>query len=257
MCPGENRSSGVMHEAFIVIKSAAGDMGSRPLNGPFASPDLTVGADGRPRAVVWNLGNREASGVVIEFATLAAGLAMRPEHVKPLGQCLANIPSANSVTVTCPNIWQRGSQADVLLVTAYHPTLDPIKAAVDPKADRHHGQMNYPWAGHYEGRCSGADGLKLAVQIRPANGRLFRVKLFIETNGRLPSNPQIDRVMAPNGATFRWQEHYHHAYTKEDWYLVMLDNARMSVRCLGRVTDGSDRGDSDLSGAVERIVGRE
>jgi hypothetical protein len=240
-----------MHETYLVIKAAPSDLGSRPLSGPFATPDLTVGPDGRPRAVVWNLGTREVTGVVTEFACVSAGLAVRPENIRVIGQGNhAIIPANSSVTVTCTSVWQRSSSADILLATAYHPAQDQVKAAYDPLADRHTGQMNYAWAGSYEGRFGGQGGLKVAVQIRPANNRLFRVKVFVEINGRLPSNPQVDRVMAPNGATFRWQEHY--SYKKEDWDMLMHDNMRMTVRCRSRYLDDSGRTEPDLAGMVER-----
>jgi hypothetical protein len=240
-----------MHETFLVIKAAPTDQGSRPLNGPFASADLSVGPDGRPRAVIWNLGTREVTGVVTEFAAVPAGLAVRPENARPVGVGNPAIIPANScVAVNCTSVWQRTSSADILIVTACHPVQDPLKTPCDPLADRHVGQMNYAWAGSYEGRLAAPSSLKVAVQIRPANNKLFRVKVFIEQNGRLPSNPQVDRTMAPGGVTFRWQEHL--SFKKEDWDMAMQDNIRVKLRCRSRYLDESGRTDPELTGVLER-----
>lgn len=238
------------HETFLVIKTAPGDMGSRPLNGPFVSPDITVGADGRPRVVLWNLGTREVTNVVTEFASIPAGMPVAVEHQKIVGHGNpAIIPANSSVTVTCTSIWPRLNTADVLVVTASHDQ-DLVKAVCDPLADRHVGQMNYAWAGTFEGKCDGSMLQKVAVQIRPANRGLYRVKLFTAVGTRLPSNPQIDRTMAPNGAGFRWMETY--PGRKEIWDLTMLDNQRVTVVGRTRFTDEAGRPDEELKGLMLR-----
>jgi hypothetical protein len=251
MCPVERRpNERAMHETFLVIRATPADMGSRPLAGPFATPDLTVGPDGRPRAVIWNLGTRAVEGVQTEFIAVPAGLPVRPENGKLIGMGNpANIPANSSVAVTCMALWPRMSSADVLLVTAYHPDLDPVKAALDPMADRHVGQMNYAWAGTFEGRCGGNAGFKVRVEIRPANKGLYRVKLFQSIDGRMPSHPQVDRIMAPNGVSFRWLEVANNR--RDDWEMVMVDNTRVSIRCRTRMLDGSAK-DAEVSGAMER-----
>lgn len=253
MSPVERRPhERAMHETYLVIRAVPTDMGSRPLSGPFASPDVTVGADGRPRAVVWNLGTREVQGVVTEFASVPAGQPITAATRKVIGMGNpANIPANSCVTVTCNSIWPRMTSADVLLVTAFHPELDPVKSAYDPLNDRHCGQMNYPWAGRFEGKAAGPGGMKLAVEIRPANQGLFRVRLFQQVNNRLPTNPQIDRTMAPTGVVFRWQQSY--PGRKEDWELTMLDNQRMAIRCRDRMADANARSDQELTGIVARV----
>lgn len=249
MCALERRlNERAMHETFLVIKTVPNDMGNRPVSGPFTSPDLTVGPDGRPRAVVWNLGTREVKGVITEFATIPAGMPIHPNHKKVIGHSnLANISANGSVQVTCNAIWPRSSHADVLIATAYHPDLDPVKQPCDPLTDRHVGQMTYAWAGTFEGICNGT---KVNVQIRPANQGLYRLKAFVAVGGRLPSNPQVDRTMAPTGQVFRWQQTY--SFKKEDWELVMLDNQRVSARCRSRYTDQSGRTDPELNGNLTR-----
>ena len=252
MCPVERRpNERAMHETFLVIRTGSADMGSRPLTGPFATPDVTVGQDGRPRAVVWNLGTRAVEGVVTEFLCVPAGMPLKPENGKLIGMGnLANIPANSSVMVTCTSIWPRSSMADVLLVRAFHPTLDPLKSGFDPQADRHVGQMNYAWAGAFEGRCGGASGVKVRVEIRPANKGLYRVKLFHSIEGRMPGYPQVDRIMAPNGIQFRWLEIA--SAKRDDFEMLIQSNERMSMTLKTRFTDGTGRPDAVMTGMLER-----
>jgi hypothetical protein len=239
-----------MHETFLVIKANAADMGSRPLTGPFATSDIAVGPEGRPRAVVWNLGTRPVDGVLTDFHAVPAGQPVRAQNARLIGPGnVANIPANSCVTVTCTAVWPRTNWADVLLVTAYHPDQDPIKAACDPHADRHVGQMSYAWAGTYEGKLGGAVGAKVKVEIRPANRGLFRVRLFQAIEGRLPSNPQVDRIMAPNGAQFRWLEVT--GTRKDDYELLVQDNQRMALRLRSKLLDGTNKLE-EATGAVER-----
>lgn len=253
MSPVERRpNERAMHETYLVVKAGANDMGSRPLTGSFASQDVTVGPDGRPRAVVWNLGTREVRGVTTEFAYIPAGMPVHPDNKKVIGYGNpANINTNSNVMVTCTSIWPRTSHADVLLVTAWHDT-DPVKAACDPMTDRHVGQMNYPWAGTFEGVCPGPNGGKLSLQIRPANQGLYRVKVFLAENGRLPTNPQVDRTMAPTAATFRWLQSY--SFKREDWEFSMLDNNRVSVKGKVKFTDSSGRQPFELTGTLTRSM---
>ena len=252
MSPVERRpNERAMHEVYLVVKAAPGDMGSRPLQGPFASPDVTVGLDGRPRAVVWNLGTREVAGVVTEFATVPAGMPVRSENMKVIGYGnSAIIPANSSVTVTCTSIWPRMSSADVLLVTVCHPDLDPIRAAGDPLVDRHVAQMNYAWAGRYEGKLGGSSPCKVAIEIRPANKGLYRVRFFQAIEGRMPSNPQVDRIMAPNGHTFRWLETL--TSRKELYDLTIQDNQSMTLKVKTRLLEEPGKPDLEQTGLVER-----
>jgi hypothetical protein len=251
MSPVDRRpNEWAMHECFLVIRTSPADMGARPLTGSFISPDITVGADGRPRAVVWNLGHREVEGVVTEFAYVPAGLPVRAEHARPIGRGgIAFIPAGSSVTVTCQEPWQRTSSADVLLVTAFHPELDPVKVSCDPLADRHVGQMSYAWAGDYEGRF-GPAGTKVVVQIRPASRGIYRVRLFQAEDGRLPSHPQVDRLMAPSGATFRWLEVV--GSQRELWELTMRDNRRVTIAHRAPYRDPGGQPEAVQTGLIER-----
>lgn len=234
MCSAERRSyERAMNECFLVIKSSAADMGDRPLSAPFTSPDVKVGPDGRPRAVIWNLGNREVQGVITEFIAFSAGRPIHSDRKQVIGYGNpATIPAHGSVQVTCTGVWQRGNRADVLMAMVYQPELDPIRTPCDPMADRHVGQMCYPWVGHFEGMLGGTSGEKIAVHVTSSNQGLFKVRVFCASNGRLPTHPQVDRVMAPHGHRFRWQESY--PARKEDWELVVIDNQRMSIRCKKR-----------------------
>jgi hypothetical protein len=220
-----------------LLKARPGDTGVRPLAAPFASPDITVGPDGRPRAVVWNLGFREVTAAT-EFYAVPAGLPVEAEHARLVGVGNpAIIGPGQAVSVRCTQVWLRG-QADVLLVMAFHPDLDPVRRPFDAPADRHVGQMNYPWVGTYEG--SVADR-RVRVEIRPAPQGLFRLKLF-EDDARFP---RCDRVMKPNGHRFRWLEVEVDARLLFD--LTLVDNNRMTLSVGPRTA-------APESGAVTRVV---
>lgn len=239
------------HESFLVVRSAPDDMGSRPLSAPFASPEIQVGIDGRPSARVWNLGTREVHGVNTEFYSVPAGLPLSVENVQLIGLGnVAIIPAGQGITITCNQVWRRMSHADVLLVMAFHPELDPVNVPCDALRDRHVGQMNYPWAGNFGGRY-GPDQLRIRMEVRAANQGLFRVKLFEEVNGRMPTFPKCDRIMKPNGHTFRWMEV--ESNRKDLYDLVMLDNERMSFRLGSRPLDEPQASMQESTGMMERI----
>lgn len=234
-----------------MVRSAAEDMGSRPLATPFATPHLQVGGDGRPRATVWNLGTREVEGVITEFYCVPAGLPVTAENAQLIGVGnVAIIPPGQSITVTCNQLWRHATHADVLLVMAFHSEMDPVKLPFDAMRDRHVGQMNYPWAGIFEGRY-GPEELRIRLEVRPANQGLFRVKLFEEVNGRMPSFPKCDRIMRPNGHTLRWMEVENNR--KELYDLVVQENDRLSFRLGTRPLDQPQAPMQETSGMIERI----
>lgn len=184
--------------SYLILRARPGDTGDRPLAAPFASPDIMVGPDGRPQAVVWNLGFREVTATT-EFYVVPAGLPVAPENARLLGVGNpAIIEPGRSVQVRCNRAWS-GGQADVLLVMAFHPDLDPVVRPFDPQADRHVGQMNYPWVGTFAGRLGER---RVRVEIRPALQGLYRLRLYENGAGF----PRCDRVMKPNGHRFHWLE---------------------------------------------------
>lgn len=236
------------HETFLVVKAGPNDMGNRPLATPFASPDLQVGADGRPRATIWNLGTREVTGVTTEFYSFPAGLPVIPENAQLIGVGNpAIIPAGESITITCGQVWRRMNHVDILLVMAYHPELDPVKFPCDAIRDRHVGQMNYPWAGNFEGKYGSQ---KVRLELRPANQGLYRVKLYEEAGGRMATIPKCERIMKPNQHTFRWMEV--DANRKDLYDLVMLDNSRLSFRLASQPLDQPAAPVQELEGILER-----
>ncbi|MGE5675264.1 MAG: hypothetical protein ACM3XM_15550 [Mycobacterium leprae] len=240
-----------MHDVFLVVRSSPADMGSRPLTGSFVTPDLTVGPDGHPRVLVWNLGTREASGVIAEFASVPAGSGVSADHVQFIGRSVPGIiPARSSVTLNCQSIWPRATTGDVLLVSVSQPEQDPVKTPWDAMNDRHVGQMNYAWGGQYAGAWQDPTGTRLFLEVRPANKGLFRVKVYVSVGGRLPSNPQPDRIMAPNGQQFRWLETT--ATRKELWELIALDNRRLTIRRQTRFLDEPGRTEEQVVGTLER-----
>lgn len=202
---------------FLVLRSRPGDSGARPLAAPFASPDITVGPDGRPRAVVYNLGSREVLAST-EFYSVPAGLPVTAENARLVGTGNpAIIRPGEAVTVHCTEPWLH-RQADVLIVMTFHRELDPVSRPFDALADRHVGQMNYAWVGTYAGSLPDVD---VRVEIRPAPQGLFRLKLLQEG----ARYPRCDRIMKPQGHRFHWMEA--EGDLRVFFNLTVLDNDRM------------------------------
>ena len=230
------RTSETRHPAYLVLKARPGDTGARPLAAPFASPEITVGPDGRPRVLVWNLGLREVTAVT-EFHAIPAGLPVRSEHARPVGAGNpAIIGPGQAVVVTCNGVWS--GPADVLIVMAYHPELDPVQRPFDAQADRHVGQMNYPWVGAFVGRVGERP---VRVEIRPAPQGLYRVRLY-EGDDR---HPRCDRIMKPHGHTFRWLEVEGDARLLFE--LALVENDRMTLGV-------GPRGGDPESGLLDRVA---
>ncbi|BAD41883.1 hypothetical protein [Symbiobacterium thermophilum] len=222
---------------FLVLRSRPGDSGARPLAAPFASPDITVGPDGRPRAVVLNLGSREVVAST-EFYSVPAGLPVTAENARLVGTGNpAIIRPGEAVTVSCNEPWLN-RQADVLVVMAFHPELDPVARPFDVLADRHVGQMNYAWVGTYAGSLPDGD---VRVEIRPAPQGLFRLKLYQE--GAL--YPRCDRIMKPHGHRFHWMEVEGDLRMLFD--LAVVDNNRLTLGV-------GPRGGSPRSGLLTRVT---
>ncbi len=231
------RERRVNRPAFLLLRSRPGDAGVRPLAAPFASPDITVGPDGRPRAVVCNLGSREVVATT-EFYSVPAGLPVTAENARLVGTGNpAIIGPGQAVTVSCSEVWLH-RQADVLVVMTFHPELDPVSRPFDALADRHVGQMNYAWVGTYAGRLPDGD---VRVEIRPAPQGLFRLKLFQE-GARFP---RCDRVMKPQGHRFYWMEVEGSLRMLFD--LTVVDNNRMTLGV-------GPRGAPPRSGLLTRVT---
>lgn len=222
---------------FLLLRSRPGDSGSRPLAAPFASPDITVGPDGRPRAVVFNLGLREVVATT-EFYCVPAGLPVTAENAQLVGTGNpAIIRPGEAVMVSCTEPWLR-RQADVLVVMAFHPELDPVARPFDVLGDRHVGQMNYAWVGTYAGSLP--DG-EMRVEIRPAPQGLFRLKLSVEGAWY----PRCDRVMKPHGHRFYWMEVQGDMRLFFD--LTVVDNDRLTLGV-------GPRGSPPKSGLLTRVI---
>lgn len=239
------------HACFLLIKAQPGDQGVRPVPAPFATAAITEQEDGRPQVLVWNLGARTAEGVVTEFYTIPAGRPVDRGHAALIGLGKpAIIPAGQAVPVTCTEPWRRTSPADVLLVMAYHPTQDPLIRPFDAMADRHVGQMNYPWAGRYEGHLGQEEPRRVVIDLRPASQRLFRLRLFEEADGRMGTYPRCDRVMKPNGHAFRWLEAEGEGRVLFD--LVLRDNDRLQLSVQAR-----EGGAGPESGLLTRVFSPE
>jgi hypothetical protein len=144
---------------FLLIQSAVGDFGARPLPSGavfWESPAVwTVGSQGvnqpvpgEPTAVfarVANLGREQANGVVVRFWWADPSLAITESTAHEIGMGFTNIPAGQSRVVQCPQAWvpvvENGGH-ECLLAEAFVPHFDPLTAPMDPVLDRHVGQKN-------------------------------------------------------------------------------------------------------------------
>ncbi len=144
---------------WIVVRYAAGDIGTRPLaTGAvfWESPDVWVvsshgvnepvpGEANQVFARITNYGLQQANGVVVKFWWANPSVAITEASANLIGIGFVNIPSLRSVVLECPKPWipiEENGGHECLLAEAYVPGLDPLSSPMDPVVDRHVGQKN-------------------------------------------------------------------------------------------------------------------
>ncbi len=162
-----------MYLPFLFLRANAGDLGARPVVGPFwESPDilLLAGVDpsvapavpsslgqsalaGKPNTLyahVWNFGIAQAPNVVVEFYWCDPTLGIGPSSANVIGQTMVSLGARGSgrahAVVKCPVGWVPtfvNGGHECLVVRVWEETSDGLGTPPwDAALNRHVGQRN-------------------------------------------------------------------------------------------------------------------
>jgi hypothetical protein len=168
--PGQR---GDLYLPFLFMRANAGDLGARPVVGPFwESPDILVAAGvdpsvappvpsalgetalaGAPNTVyahVWNFGLSQAPNVVVEFWWCDPTLGIGPSGAHLIGQTMVAVGARGSArshaVVKCPTAWVPtfvNGGHECLVVRMWDETSDGLGTPPwDAALNRHVGQRN-------------------------------------------------------------------------------------------------------------------
>jgi hypothetical protein len=200
---------GPHYTPWLVVRYAAGDVGTRPLPGGtvfWESPDVWVdsslgqdqpvpGEANTVRARVSNLGLEDANGVFVKFWWANPSLAITEATANLIGIGSANITAGSTAVVTCPNPWvpviENGGH-ECLLAEAYLPVLDALTSPMDPVDDRHVGQKN-------EQLVIVGKGQHMIVNLQAANVSGFAQALSFEVQPLPPL--QLSKLLSARART--------------------------------------------------------
>jgi hypothetical protein len=164
---------GDLYLPYLLMRANAGDLGARPVVGPFwESPDILLLADvdpasappvppelgqtalaGRPNTLyahVWNFGHAAAPSVVVEFYWCDPTLGIGPAGAHLVGVTTVSLGARGSgrahAVVTCPQAWfptfVNGGH-ECLVVRVWDETSDGLGTAPwDAALNRHVAQRN-------------------------------------------------------------------------------------------------------------------
>jgi hypothetical protein len=202
------RETHVRYTPWLVVRSANGDQGSRPLPAGsvhWESPDVWVesrlgvnqpipGEDNQLFARVSNLGLQDATGVIVRFWVAFPSLAIVAPQLIATGY--ANIQSRDSAVIECPIKWipdvaNGGHQC--LIVEAFIPAFDDLTAPLDSFDDRHVGQKN-------EQLVMLPPGQFFSTRVQAANAMSFPQELTFEVQPLRPAAvPELLRASVTLG----------------------------------------------------------
>jgi hypothetical protein len=158
--PRGKDGDGPHYSTWLLIRSNAGDTGSRPLlpgSVFWESPDVwTVGSLGVNRPVVnettqvfarvTNRGMAPATPVTIKYWWADPSVAITQDPTKLIGEITgALIPANSSLVFQCPSDWvpiEANSGHECIIVEAFIPWFEGLTDPMRPAADRHVGQKN-------------------------------------------------------------------------------------------------------------------
>jgi hypothetical protein len=158
---------------FLFMRANPGDLGSRPVIGPFwESPDIFIvpgvppstapdvpqqlgqtalaGVDNTVYAHVWNFGHGKASEVIVEFFWCNPALGIGPGSATRIGEAVVSLGARGShdshKVVKCPAPWRAtfvNGGHECLLVRAWDLPSDTLATPEwDASLNRHIGQRN-------------------------------------------------------------------------------------------------------------------
>ena len=250
--PGSKKT--VPMRSFIVVPLDATDHGSRPLSTdtPFATSNVGVGPDGRPFVIGKNLGNMPLYGVIAEFFYFDSGQRVEDNSRQSLGFSAPMIMQPGQVVrIECPNTFTP-TLGQTVFSSVFDPILDPHTNRSNPISDRHAGQNTFPFCGTYEGlEWVASRSFKSRVQITPEAGGMFRIRVFSQVSGGLPTNPQVEILQQPQGKGFVFHKSY--PFKEEEWQIWMRDNNTIAYRLAKHFTDASGRADQVINAALSRV----
>lgn len=175
--PVRKKQREVRYTPFLLIRSAAGDIGSRPLPSGtvfWHSPDVWVRSShginqpvaDEPNQMfcrVSNRGSMDAGWVHIRYWWANPSLAITEASANLVGTADTYLPAGQSRVVECPTPWVPVIENDgheCILAEAWCPSLDPLLAPLDPVIDRHAGQKNL-----HVMQVAGGEQLKFTVEV--------------------------------------------------------------------------------------------
>jgi hypothetical protein len=211
---------------FLFMRANAGDLGARPVVGPFwESPDILIepgvdpahapviptsfGAIARADvgntlyAHVWNLGQAACPDTLVEFYWFNPALGFDAAHANLVGVTwtdLAPRGAANSHRLLrCPVSWRAqflNGGHECLMVRLSQPALDPLSApGWDASKNRHIGQRNI----HVMSAAEAAAKPTLAIGVGPLFGGAATVAVQRAGTNTIPwlHHVTMDRNRAP------------------------------------------------------------
>lgn len=158
---------------YLFIRANAGDLGARPVVGPFwESPDILIepgvdpahapaiptslggvakaGADNTIYAHIWNMGQAPSPDTLLEYYWFNPSLGFDDAHANLIGATWVDLEARGSVgshkLVRCPVSWRAqyaNGGHECLVVRISQAVLDPLSTPTwDASTNRHIGQRN-------------------------------------------------------------------------------------------------------------------
>ena len=198
---------------FLFMRANAGDLGARPVVGPFwESPDIMIepgvdpahapaiptsfgaiaraGVDNTLYAHVWNLGQAPCPDTLVEFYWFNPALGFDGAHANLVGVTWIDLGARGEATsqrlVRCPVSWVAqylNGGHECLMVRLSQPALDPLSApAWDASRNRHIGQRNI----HVMSAAEAAAKPTLPIAVGPLFGGAATVAVQRADTGTMP-----------------------------------------------------------------------
>jgi hypothetical protein len=198
---------------FLFIRANAGDLGPRPVVGPFwESPDILIepgvdpahapavptslgaiaraGVDNTLYAHVWNLGQAPCPDTLVEFYWFNPALGFDTAHANLIGATWTDLSARGDAQshrlVRCPVSWRAqfvNGGHECLVVRISQSVLDPPSGqAWDASRNRHVGQRNI----HVMSATEAATKPTIPIAVGPLFGGLATVGVQRANTGTMP-----------------------------------------------------------------------